>query len=277
MHRLRVVGLIFQIALFVLIGLTRPVSAETTYSFGIVPQFEAMRLASVWMPILEHLEATTPYKFRMVGSPDIPSFETEFQEGEFDFAYMNPYHAIMAQKAQGYDPIIRDGGRELFGILAVSKTSDIQEINDLNGSTIAFPAPNALGASLLMRADLTNRFGLQFEPLYASTHSSAYLNLVLGRVAAAGGVMGTFRRQPDDIKDQLTIIYETTRVAPHPIVTHPRVPQDVRDAVQSALLRLGETEEGRAILAPIPIREIRKASAADYAPLLAMGLEDFLE
>ncbi len=96
---------------------------------------------------------------------------------------------LVAAEAQGYTPIVRDGGRELFGVLVVAKDSDIETVEDLEGRSIAYPSPNALGASLLMRADLDRNFGLNYEAHYVSTHSSAYLNVVLGQMDAAGGVM----------------------------------------------------------------------------------------
>ena len=37
------------------LGLCGPAVAEE-YSFGVVPQFEPLRLASAWIPILEELE-----------------------------------------------------------------------------------------------------------------------------------------------------------------------------------------------------------------------------
>jgi len=37
----------------------------------------------------------------MIGAPTIPAFEVAFQGGEYDIAYMNPYHGVMAEQAQG--------------------------------------------------------------------------------------------------------------------------------------------------------------------------------
>ncbi len=129
-------------------------ASADTFTVGIVPQFEALRLASTWLPILEELEKRTGHTFEMIGAPTIPAFEVAFQGGEYDIAYMNPYHGVMAEQAQGYIPIVRDGSRMLYGILAVRKDSPLQDVKELDGKKIAFPAPNALGASLLMRAEL---------------------------------------------------------------------------------------------------------------------------
>ncbi len=90
--------------------------AETVYKFGVVPQFEPRQLSAVWSPILTELEKRTGFKFLMVGSPRIPEFEAEIQAGRYDFAYMNPYHAVVAHSTQKYEPIVREGAEQLFGI-----------------------------------------------------------------------------------------------------------------------------------------------------------------
>lgn len=245
------------------------------YSFGVVPQFEARALADIWLPILAELERRTGYRFDMRGSATIPVFEASFEAGEFDFAYMNPYHCLVAMETQGYAPLVRDGSRMLFGVLVVRKDSPYHAVTDLEGQAISFPAPNALGASLLMRAELTRKVGITFAAVYAQTHSSAYLNTVLGETAAAGGVMSTFDQQPPEIRDQLRIIYETQRTPPHPVVAHPRVPAVVRDEVTQALLDMAATPEGQAMLAKIPMVQAVPADASEYAALRELGLRDF--
>ena len=247
-----------------------------TYSVGIVPQFEARKLSRIWEPIMFELEARTGHDFVIVGSPRIPEFEADFLNGKFDFAYMNPYHYLLAARAQGYRPLVRDGARQLYGVLVVRADSRYQAPADLNGQVIAFPAPNALGASLMIRADLTNRHEVNYTPNYVATHGSAYLNVVLGQAAAAGGVMGTLRSQQAEVIDQLKVLYETSRVAPHPIVAHPRVPVEVQQQFAQALLDLSRSAEGRALLQEVPIQAAIRARVEDYTPLVLMGLDQFL-
>ena len=248
---------------------------EKTYIFGIVPQFETRRLHNIWRPVLAELEKETGYHFDIKGSSSIPDFEKEFINGDFDFAYMNPYHAIMANSAQNYQPLVRDIDRKLFGVLVVKKDSKIFSVPQLNGKKIAFPAPNALGASLQMRQELNDIFHIKFEPRYVKTHDSVYLNVLLGETLAGGGVQKTLNRQPSEYKDALRILHKTTPVNPHPLTVHPRVPEQVRDAVRASLLKLGQTPEGSELLAKIPIRKIGAASIEDYAPLKELKLERF--
>ena len=248
---------------------------QRVYTFGIVPQFNAARSLSIWKPILGEIEKRTGLKFRLVGSDGIPAFERQFSAGKFDFVYMNPYHFIRAERSQGYIPLVSDVGRKLFGILVVRADSPIRSVRDLEGKLVAFPAPNALGASLMIRADLKRKFGVDIVPRYVRSHSSVYLNVVLGKTAAGGGVQKTLEQQPPAVKDNLRVIYRTQEVISHPIAAHPRVPPKVREIVKQAMLALGETASGRAILAKVPIQRVGSVTAADYAPLAELDLEAF--
>lgn len=269
-------AILLSVALLWMLFVASNTNAEESdaYVFGAVPQFEPQKLNNIWRPLLKELEKRTGLKFKMQGSSKIPAFEKSFVEGEFDFAYMNPYHMIVAEQKQGYIPIVRDHGRQLFGILVVKKDSAFQKIEDLHGKNIAFPAPNALGAALLMRADLT-KFGIDFSPLYVKTHSSVYLHVALGLTQAGGGVKGSFNRQGEDIKNSLRIIYETKRMPPHPVAAHPRVPEHVIKQVQKAFLDIGATPAGKMMLSKVPIKKIGTAELQEYMILKEWGLEKF--
>lgn len=260
-----------------LVTLASVATAEPIYSFGVVPQFEPGKLTSIWLPILREVESLSGIKLQMVGSPQIPEFEKSFMAGEFDFAYMNPYHALVAMETQHYEPLVRDHGRQLSGILVVHKDSPITTIAELNGKRVAFPAPNALGASLMTRADMANRFHIEVEPEYVQTHSSVYLNVALNRFVAGGGVLSTLKQQAPYIQDSLRVLYETERVAPHPVVAHPRVRRRDQQAVLKAFMTLGQSESGRELLRRIPMHEVGLASTDDYRSLKQLGLDAFYQ
>jgi len=255
--------------------LAYPVQAGDVYTLGVVPQFEPRKLVGIWQPILDELQKRTGVEIRLQGSKDIPEFEAKLAHGEFDFAYMNPYHALTAARDQGYLPLVRDGGRALYGILVVRKDAPIKDVKQLDGAEIAFPAPNALGASLLMRAQLTRDQGIQFTPKYVQTHSSVYLNVVLGQAAAGGGVMGTFNQQPSEVREQLRTLYVTRDMPPHPFGAHPRVPDTVRIEVTKALIELSLTPRGKDLLAGVPFDRLIKTSYAEYQIMESWELEDF--
>jgi phosphonate transport system substrate-binding protein len=267
----------FLILALVFISLLAQSSESVVYRFGVVPQFEQRKLFSIWRPILDELEKRTGFKFELIGSPKIPVFEQKYMEGTYDFAYMNPYHLLTAHDSQGYMPLIRDGERKLKGILVVPKESPIQSVRELAGKRVAFPSPNALGASLLMRAELANLRNVEVIPHYVQTHSSVYLHVALGLTSAGGGVLTTLQSQKPEIKQKLRILYETREVSPHPISAHPRVPEAHRKQILQALLAISQTKNGTALFARIPMRRAVAASLEDYTPLASLGLDEFYD
>ena len=141
---------------------------RTVYTVSVVPQFPATEINRIWAPLLERLAQETGQRFELHVSRDIPSFEAEVRNGEPDFAYLNPYHQLVAEKAQGYIPLVRD--REpLSGLVVVHKDSALKSPKDLQGQSVAFPAPHAFGATLMVRAVLAERDQVKIEPQYART------------------------------------------------------------------------------------------------------------
>lgn len=107
--------------ILLLLPLTNTALAEKIYSIGVVPQFEARRTAKIWQPILDEINQLSGVRIELKASPNIPTFEKQVYDGEFDFAYMNAYQAIIANKKQGYLPLLMDNDHSLSGIIVVKK------------------------------------------------------------------------------------------------------------------------------------------------------------
>jgi len=136
-----------------------------SYTFSIVPQQSASRLAEQWTPIMEMLSEKTGHTFVFTTAKNIPTFEENLASEVYDFAYMNPYHLVSSNRTVGYTPIAKAKGKQIKGIIVVKKSSGIQSLEQLNDTTLAFPAPAAFAASILTRASL-NAQGIAFEPNY---------------------------------------------------------------------------------------------------------------
>lgn len=255
--------------------ITSAFAESRTYTVGVVPQFAPLRTAEIWQPILEEVSRSSGIHLQLKSSPSIPDFEQQCNAGGYDFAYMNPYHLIVTNQSQGYRPLLRDNGRQLHGIIVIKKDSDVQSVDQLNGKIIAFPSPNALGAALIPRAELHEKFNLDTRAIYVKSHSSVYLNVLLGKATAGGGVQKTLSQQPSEIRDQLRILYKTTEIAPHPLTVHPSVTQDVQNKISQAFLTLGSSEQGAKLLNKIPMKKIGPASLEDYDALKKMGLHKY--
>jgi len=261
--------------LFALVLMLLPpaVNAKETYTLSVVPQFTLVDIGQRWTPLLQRLEAETGYGFKLHLVDKIPRFETDFLAGIPDLVYLNPYHMVMAAKSHGYHPLVR-GTEPLAGILVVDNQGPIQRLSDLNGKRLAFPAPNAFGASLYMRAHLIEKEGLSFIADYVGTHQNAYRHVLLGEAAAGGGIEATLERESDGLKKRLRVLYTTPSVPPHPLAAHPRLPADVRERITAAILKIGRDPAGQKMLADVELAPTLRADyARDYLPLEKLKLE----
>lgn len=266
----------FAALLACLLALTLPVRAadKEVYVFSVVPQFTAAQAFREWQPLLNKLATETGMAFKLKIYDSIPQFESAFLSGEVDFAYMSPYHAVMAKRAQAYVPLVRDA-KPLQGILMV-RSDGPRELAALEDQPLGFPAPNAF-ATLYIRAQLWERYGLNIRPVYLKTHSNVFLHVIAGNVIAGGSVRAAFDSEPPDVQKQLRILFETPPVAPHTLAAHPRVPARLREKLTVALLGLLETPEGRDMLKTVRLPNAMRADyARDYAPLEKLKLEKYL-
>jgi phosphonate transport system substrate-binding protein len=249
---------------------------RTTFTVAVVPQFPAAELHRDWTPLLKRVSQATGFNLNLKLQPSIPRFESEMMLGTPDFAFMNPYHAVMAARAQGYAPVLRNA-QPLSGILVVQRSSSVKTVQDLDGKELAFPAPNAFGASLWMRALLAERERVRITPVYVQTHSNVYRQVLRGKAAAGGGVNNTLLQESEEVRAHLRVLFETPGVAPHPLCVHPRVPTRVRQAVTDAIAGLTADAEGQTMLKDIFMSKPTKADyARDYSSLEQYKLEKYV-
>lgn len=244
-----------------------------SYSFGVVPQQSATRLAKLWTPLMHHLSAQTGVKLTFTTAKDIPVFEDRLRTGDYDFAYMNPYHFTVFHENPGYLPLLTHKDQQLKGILVARKDSGIASLKDLQGMELAFPAPAAFAATIIPQATLHQQ-GIAFTSQYVSSHDSVYLSVAKGLYKAGGGVQRTFNAMPQELQDQLVVFWTSPGYTPHAIAVNPRVPVEVREKVSASLIALLDSAEGRSLLETIEVpKGFRAAVSEDWDDIRALNLK----
>lgn len=247
--------------------------SHTVLTFGVVPQQAASKLARLWAPLLQRVGALTGYQLEFRTAPDIPSFEQRLAAGEYDLAYMNPYHYTVFQRNPGYIAFGKEKNKRIQGILVVRQDSPLQSIEDLAGAEIAFPAPAAFAASILPRAYLRQQ-GIAITPVYVSSHDSVYLTVARGFYPAGGGVRRTLAGIEPELRQQLRILWTTPAYTPHALAAHPRVPAATRDNVAEAFVALQEDSQGQPLLQSLGFKNgLMPARDADWDDIRALQLE----
>lgn len=249
---------------------------DRPYSFYVVPQQAVSNTYVAWAPILEKVGKKLSICFNLHVPSTIPLFERDLNAGTPDFAFMNPYHLFLNQRSQDYVPLIADSQNQLAGIVVIKKDSPVSAIADLNGQKMAFPAPNSLAASLLIRAYLAKN-QIQIIPEYVKTHSNVYRSVIIGDVIAGGGVNNTFSREPESLQKELRILFETPKYMPHPVAANLKVPLKVRNEIVQYFIELGKDPAMAAQLNAIQIPKPNEVNFKDYNYVKKLGLEKFTE
>lgn len=242
------------------------------YTFGIVPQQSASRLAALWTPIMLYLSEQTGLKIQFTTAPNIPIFEQRLAAGEYDFAYMNPYHFTVFHQEPGYHALAKGKNKRIKGILVVRKDSDITVLEQLDQQMLAFPAPAAFAASILTRSYLSE-IGVDFTAKYVSSHDSVYSTVAKGLYPAGGGVIRTFNNIPDEVRNQLRVLWTTQGYTPHAFAVHPKVKTEDQQKLQHALIQMEYTLNGMALLQSIKLKGIETAKSSDWDDVRGLKIE----
>ena len=241
-------------------------------TFGVVPQQAASKLARLWSPILDDLGARTGVRIGFRTAPDIPTFERRLAAGDYDLAYMNPYHYTVFSKDPGYRAFARQRDHRIRGLLVVRRDSPIRDIADLAGKTVAFPAPAAFAASVLPQAAL-RQAGIDIEAHYVRSHDSVYRAVVQGLYPAGGGIERTFQGTEPEVRDQLRVLWTTLDYTPHAIAAHPRIDPALVARIRDAMVAMAETPLGAELLEAIEFEGIEPGEDADWDDVRALGID----
>ena len=240
-------------------------------SFGVVPQQAASRLAEDWGPLLAEVSRRSGVSLVFRTAPNIPAFEERLATGDYDLAYMNPYHYVVFHKASGYLAFAKEQERRLKGILVVRKDSAVLKPADLAGKTVVFPAPAAFAASILPQAEF-GRLKIPIETRFVASHDSVYRAVASGLHEAGGGIQRTFEAMPTDVREQLRVLSETPGYTPHALAAHPRVPAAIVERLRKAMASLADDEIGRALLAPLAFKGLVAAQDREWNDIRALDI-----
>ena len=251
-------------------------TALPAVEFHVVPQYTPAQVYLQWTPLLDHIGKAAKLCFELRVAPTISEFEQALFRGDADFAWLNPYHLVLARQKQGYVPLLADVKTRLAGVLVVRRDSKITALSELQGGAVAFPAPNAFAATLLPRALLAAQ-KIEIKPRFVTSHSNVYRAVINGDVVAGGAVNTTLAQEPAQVRELLRVLHTTADYISHPIAAHPRVPAAVRAALVAAFLKSKTDAAGRRLLEKVQLPMPALVTyEKDYAALETLNLGAFV-
>lgn len=233
---------------------------KTVYTLSVQPRYTPIETSHNWTPLLARIEKDSGLSFHLRQYDSMRSFEADLMKGIPDFAYLNPYHMVLAKRTQNYLPVLRDKSK-FHALLLVSNDSSIQNLADLSGKTVAFPDLAHFASSAYMRYMLHETEKIEIRPVFTGKPQNALRTVLKGEADAASAATIMLQRELPEVTSRFRIIYTTPDLVNFPIAANPRIPEAVRKNFLSAMLGLSRDAEGQKLLDTI---QISTPVAADY-------------
>lgn len=254
---------------------TKPKDGLKEYVVGIHPLHNPQRLIEIYGPIVEYISLHIPEaRFKLEASRNYEEFDKKLYAGHFDFAMPNPYQTVRALK-HGYRVFAKMGDDEEFrGIILVRKDSNIREVADLKGKAVSYPAKSALAATMMPQYYL-HTHGIDvnhdIENRYVGSQESSILNVLRSHVAAAATwplPWKSFSAEHPEMASQLEVKWQTAPLQNNSWVVRHDVPEPIVNKFKTQLLSLGDSPEGKRMLARLPISRFESATNDTYRPVV---------
>jgi len=231
---------------------------------GISPSVPQEDLEVQYAPLLDHVESYLTENYSVpeglsvegnVGS-NYSAIIQSLGEGTTDFAETGPFAAALGVKTGNAEIILQRYGYGSWtykSVIATPNDSDITELSDLSGKTVAFSDPLSTSGALYPLYSMSSEGDLdvgelpegdgaqaEFDARFAGGHVGSYTLLEQGQVDAAA--MGGFVRdtgagpKPEEWQEVATTLHEDDGLPRAPIVVSPELSGEAKTAIQTAFL-----------------------------------------
>ncbi len=265
-------GLARAFALYLMMGVAHAESTASELTFGITPQHLSGELAKLWGPICQYLSTHTGYTIRFKTSKDLQTFWQQTNAGVFDLVYITPPRYLSAHAAAGYRAFAKENDSPLVGIIVVRKEDGVSRIEELQGAVLAVPNLMAFGAAQVPHAYLRGK-GVDVTLFAVNNHESVFRTVEKGVYPAGASNLRIFGMLDPARQAQFRILWKSEPLPPFAFAVHPRVARAVWERIRTALVDMDNDPEGRALLVPLNVKGVARATDSDYDGMRKMKLK----
>jgi phosphonate transport system substrate-binding protein len=255
-------------------------TAENPVKLFFVPSVDANVIGSNSKIMKEWLEANTPYKYEIHVPQSFIAVVEAFGSKRADIAALNTFGYILANEKYGAEArltVIRHG-KTTYQSQIIAKKGRFKDIQDLEGKKIAFVDPASLSGYILPVKFLKDS-GIKIgETVFAMKHDNVVSMIYQGQVDAGAtfysppekedGIQDARRlvkAQYPDVEEKIEIVKLTNDIPNDPITFRKDMPEDMKEAITEAFIKMVATEEGKnAFKSVYGVTAIQKATDADY-------------
>ncbi|MDJ0622945.1 MAG: phosphate/phosphite/phosphonate ABC transporter substrate-binding protein [Desulfocapsaceae bacterium] len=229
--------------------------SDKTIWLGVLPRDNPILSYERYQPLVDYLTRATGMKTELHLEKTYKEVVDSLGKGRIGFALLGPLTYLDARKRYDASPIVKSRtarGETFFkSVIVVDDQRNIRGLDQLVDKKFAFAALWSTSGNLIPRYMLAWA-GIHLNNLQEYQHYN-YHDTVAKKVISNEFDAGALRLSTAEryLPYGLKVIAVSNPIPTGPIVVSPHTPYDVMRSFQKALLGMGETEEGRKILAKL--------------------------
>lgn len=211
------------------------------YYFGFDLRGSPQEDAAQYLPFLTYLQQATGLKFKLHFTPKNSTTYDELGRNITQFAAMGANGFLRAQQKYGAKSLVRglnmDGKAEYQSVFVVRPGSDIRDINDINGRSMAFGSKDSTQGHLIPRIIL-NENNIALTDLAQYDYTGSHQNCAEAVVSGKFDVCGMQDKLGKSLAEQgmVKILLMSPYYPSSGIAVNKSVPDDVVARVRQAMV-----------------------------------------
>jgi phosphonate transport system substrate-binding protein len=240
---------------------------------GIFPRRDPARTIHLFQPLKNYLEQKLGRKCLLETTTDFAAFEKKLHQRRYDLVHFNQYHYVKSHNTLAYDAIAQNeefGEAKIRGAIFVRKDSGYDSIQQLRHKDIIFG-----GGKDAMMSYIVPRYLLEQEGLHAKDFTAHFAS------SPPNSILATYTRQVDaggagEIASRLKVVTQkidiselkilkiSESIAHLPWAVKHEMDTQLKQQIQSLLLSLKDSEQGRKILKAAQLTGLNLVKDEDY-------------
>ena len=236
---------------------------------AILPDENASELIKVNQGLKEYLEDKLNKKIKLIVTTDYSSMIEAMRFKRIELAYFGALSYVMAKSKvdiEAFAAQMKNGTIMYHGVIIANKNTNINKIEDIRGTNMAFGDPASTSSHLIPRAHLLINAGLDIDdymPHYLGAHDAVAMNVQNGNADAGGLSKKIFEHLVERgiiSLDKVKVIAVSDPFPNYPWTMQSSLNPELKEKIKTAFYELDDPE----ITKPLKADGFLPVTDADY-------------
>jgi phosphonate transport system substrate-binding protein len=248
---------------------------------AILPDENASELIKQNKKLQVYLEDRLGKEIELVVTTDYSSMIEAMRFGRIELAYFGPLSYVMAKQKSDIECFaaqMKKGSIKYHSVIIANKKTNINKIEDIRGTNMAFGDPASTSSHLMPRAHLLLNTELDIDdytPHYLGTHDAVAMNVQNGNAAAGGLSKKIFEHLVERgiiSLDKVKVIAVTDAFPNYPWTMQSYLNPELKEKIKTAFYEIDDPEITKPLKADgfLPVTDSDYDIVRDTRTLLGM-------